>query len=264
MGLFYRNSLSNNMAKVHLYTLTYNEEKILPFFFQHYEKFVDKFFIYDNNSTDGTVALCKARKDTKVIPWDSNGKMDSFTLTEMRNKIWKKSRGKADFVIVCDADEFLYFTSPTMIKKMLTMMKRKKISVLKPLGFGMLSKSFPVFGVMPITELVQRGIRTPMMDKCVLFNPNLIDEMNFSLGSHYCLPEGQVKVCKAKKETVFHPQLLHYKSLGIEYALERKRLFRKRVPKKNVKMGISKHYFADDEQFIEATNKALRKAKYVI
>jgi hypothetical protein len=252
------------MAVVHLYTLTYNEEKILPFFFQHYEKFVDKFFIYDNMSTDGTIELCKARKDTKVIPWDSKGKMDSFTLTEMRNKIWKKSKGKADFVIVCDADEFLHFNSSHMTKTLFTAMKRKKFSVLKPLGYGMVAKNFPVFGVMPITELVTRGIRTVMMDKCVVFNPNMIEDMNFGLGSHHCLPEGQVKVLKTKKDSVFHPQLLHYKSLGLDYALERKKLFKKRVPKKNVKMGISKHYFADDKQFIEATNKAIKRAKVVV
>lgn len=245
---------------VHLYTLTYNEEKILPFFFQHYEGIVDKFFIYDNKSTDKTVEICKKRKDTKVVSWDSNKKLNEFKLTEMRNTIWKKSKGKCDFVIMCDADEFLYFPSMTMLFRML---KRKKYTVVKPTGYGMVSKKFPEFGFELITDQVRTGFRAPMMDKCVAFDPNQISEMNFSLGSHYCMPEGFVKVYKPK-DIMFGPQLLHYKGLGIEYALERKNLYRKRVPKSIVKMGISKHYGADDEGFIKAVTMQIKKSKVVI
>jgi len=245
---------------VHLYTLTYNEEEILPFFFQHYEGVVDKFFIYDNNSTDGTIEICKKRKNTKVIKWDSNKKLNEFKLTEMRNTIWKKSKGKCDFVIMCDADEFLYFPSMTMLFRML---KRKKYSVVKPTGYGMVSKKFPAFGFERITDQVTRGFRAPLMDKCVVFNPNVITDMNFSLGSHYCMPEGVVKVYKPK-DIKFGPQLLHYKALGVDYALKRKNLYKTRVPKSIVKMGISKHYGADDDGFIKAIKRQIKMAKPVI
>lgn len=244
--------------KVHLYTLTYNEEKILPFFFQHYESFVTKFIIYDNESTDSTVKICKARKDTEIREWNSKRKMNSFTLSELRNKIWKDSIGKCDFIIVCDADEFLY-TSKSNINEVLELLKKNKFSVVKPIGFGMVSKDFPKFSSKkPITKQIRTGVRAPLMDKCVLFSPKYITEMNFSLGSHYCMPEGRVKIYRDDFE------LLHYKALGVEYSLERKNLFKKRVPKKNLRMGISKHYFTDDKVFVKAIKTAIRKAERVI
>jgi glycosyltransferase involved in cell wall biosynthesis len=245
-----------NKPIVHLYTLTYNEEKILPFFFKHYEKFVDRFYVFDNHSTDRTREICKERDDVTVIKWDSKGKMDSFQLTEMRNKIWKKTMGlPCDFVLVVDADEFLYHKN---IKSVLSRMKNNRYSVAKPVGFGMLSAKFPDEGKL-ITDQVKKGIRTPMMDKCVLFSPSDIVKMNFGLGSHNCLPEGYVQVYRDEKL-----KLLHYKGLGVDYSLERKNLFKKRVPKKNFKMGVSKHYFADDKQFVEAIKKGIKKAKPVI
>jgi len=240
---------------VHLYTLTYNEEKILPFFFQHYEKFVDRFYVFDNYSTDRTEEICKKRKDVIFRRWDSKGKMDSFQLTEMRNKIWKKSITPCDFVLVVDADEFLYHKN---MKSVLSKMKKNICTVAKPVGFGMLSSKFPVDNIL-ITEQIKKGIRTPMMDKCVLFDPKQILNMSFGLGSHNCLPEGYVRVYRDE-----NLKLLHYKALGIDYSLERKQLFRKRVPKKNLKMGISKHYFADDNEFVKAVNNSIKKAKTVI
>lgn len=241
--------------KVHLFTLTYNEEKILPFFFQHYEKFVDRFYVFDNHSTDRTEEICKERDDVIFVKWDSKGKMDSFQLTEMRNKIWKKSIAHCDFILVVDADEFLYHKN---MKSVLSKMKKNMFTIAKPVGYGMLSSKFPTSGEL-ITNQVKKGVRTPMMDKCVLFSPRHVEKTNYGLGSHTCLPEGYIKVYRDE-----NLKLLHYKGLGVDYSLERKNLFKKRVPKKNLKMGISKHYFADDKQFVEAIKKGIKKAKPVI
>lgn len=239
--------------KVYLFTQIFNEEKILPFFFQHYENFVDHFYIYDNLSTDRSREICKSQKNVTVITFPHKN-LDEFILTANRNKMWQRIKSKPDFVIVCDADEFLYSKN---ILNTLKKMKKGKYSVAKPTGFGMLSKKFPVEGKL-ITDQVKTGIRTPMMDKCVLFSPKQIEKMNFGLGSHYCLPEGRVKVYTGDLK------LLHYKGLGVDYSLERKNLYKKRVPKKNLKMGISKHYFADDTNFVKAIASSIKKAKPVI
>lgn len=239
--------------KVYLFTQIYNEEKILPFFFQHYESFVDHFYIYDNLSTDRSREICESRTDVTVITFPHKN-MDEFILTANRNKMWQRIKSKPDFVIVCDADEFLYSKN---MKKCLNKMKEGKYTVVKPTGFGMLSKTFPKQGEV-ITKVVRNGIRTPMMDKCVLFSPRQIEKMNFGLGSHYCLPEGRVKIYTGDLK------LLHYKGLGIEYSLERKNLYKKRVPKRIMKMGISKHYFADDDIFVKAISSSIKKAKPVI
>jgi len=83
---------------VHLYTVCWNEAKILPFMLQHYAAIVDKFIIYDNMSDDGTEELLKTYSNVDVKKFDTNGQFDEFSLQNIRNNAWKKSRGKADWV----------------------------------------------------------------------------------------------------------------------------------------------------------------------
>ena len=45
---------------VHLYALCWNEERLLPFFFRHYDPFVTRYFIFDHDSTDRSCQLLKA------------------------------------------------------------------------------------------------------------------------------------------------------------------------------------------------------------
>ena len=45
---------------VHLYAQCWNDEWILPFFFRHYDGLVERYVIYDDGSTDGTLALLRA------------------------------------------------------------------------------------------------------------------------------------------------------------------------------------------------------------
>mgnify|MGYP003885661107 CR=1 FL=1 len=45
--------------KIHLYSICYNEQVMLPHFIDHYSSFCDKLFIYDNFSTDLSSDICK-------------------------------------------------------------------------------------------------------------------------------------------------------------------------------------------------------------
>ena len=42
---------------IHLYTLCWNDRRMLPHFFRHYSFLVDRFFVFDNGSTDGSLQL---------------------------------------------------------------------------------------------------------------------------------------------------------------------------------------------------------------
>ena len=41
--------------RIHLYAACWNERRMLDFFFRHYDPIVDRCFIYDDGSTDGSV-----------------------------------------------------------------------------------------------------------------------------------------------------------------------------------------------------------------
>src|SRR3954464_14981979 len=94
---------------IHLYAICWNEERMLPYFFRHYERWVERFVIYDNGSTDSSLALLRARPDVELraFPWTHP---DSFVLSQraLQNTCWKESRGKADWVIVTAIDEHIH------------------------------------------------------------------------------------------------------------------------------------------------------------
>ena len=86
---------------IDVFSLCYNEEIILPYFLNHYKKFVRNFTIYDNMSTDNSVNIMN-EYGVNVIPYDTQGKMDESTYLNIKNTCCKGS--DADWVIVCDMD----------------------------------------------------------------------------------------------------------------------------------------------------------------
>ena len=90
----------NGGPKIDLYCLCWNEARIIPFFLRHYLPLVDRVFVYDNGSTDQSVALLSGDERIHVAHFDVTG--DSFVEEErwLSDRIWKVSRGSADWVAV--------------------------------------------------------------------------------------------------------------------------------------------------------------------
>ena len=59
---------------VHLYALVWNELPILPFFLEHYRPFVDRFFLFDDGSDDGSYEYLAAQPDVALKRFHSGGK----------------------------------------------------------------------------------------------------------------------------------------------------------------------------------------------
>ncbi len=247
---------------IHLYTFVYNEADILPFFFRHYEEYVDRFFVYDNYSTDKIKQVVKDRKDTEYLLFDTDNKFDELAMNRLKNNEWKKSRGEADVVIVCDADEFLYSTNSTINTNQMLEDLIQEASILIPEGYHMISGDFS-FDNEPenqqIVDVVKKGSRAPLMDKPIIFNPDKIVETNFKLGSHVAMPEGEIKIGRDKDF-----KLLHYKRLNLHYALAKKNMLNRRVPKEFKSRGISIHYSKSDKEYEDEYIQLLEKAKQVI
>lgn len=201
---------------VHLYTLCFNEEYMIPFFMDYYLKWVDKIVVLDNKSTDNSAALLAKYPNVFRKEFDSENEMRESELTTRRNTVWKNSRGKADFVIMCDIDEFLYIKNPVLF---LNHLKQNQFSVVRPIGFDMISKKEPQHGL-PIFDQVKEGARNFEYDKMVLFDPNKIENINYSPGAHYAIPEGIVKMYWKDPRI----KLLHYRYLSEKYILEKNRI----------------------------------------
>lgn len=89
--------------RVHLYSIVWNEEEMLPFFFRHYDSLVDRYVIYDDGSTDRTLEMLGAHDRVEVRPFVRSDP-DSYVLAAriLHDNVWKESRGHADWVIISD------------------------------------------------------------------------------------------------------------------------------------------------------------------
>lgn len=224
--------------KIDVFTTCYNEEIILPYFIKHYKKFARNIFVYDNNSNDASDYIMKA-SEIIVSKFDTGNKLDENVLINWRNNCWKNSN--ADWVIVCDTDEFIYHPN------LLNYLENTNNSIIFGRGYEMMSEVLPTT-VGQIYDEIKTGYPTDEFisyniepywksnySKAVLFRPSEIQEINYGPGSHYCTPIGNINANVEElpvENIIRYPivkdgfKLLHYKYLSRDYVLyKNKRLY---------------------------------------
>lgn len=216
---------------VHYYAVCWNEEKILPFVFDYYGRFVDKFVIYDNYSSDGSESIIANHRKAELYKFESNG-FNDIVQNKIKNSCWKKSRGHADLVVVCDIDEFLYHTDINHFFKCII---DNCISCPAVKGYNMYSTHFPIKGRL-ITEQIKTGVTDCAYSKCILFDPHRIVDIGYTPGGHQAHPTGVVRQGNGTAK------LLHYKNLGLEYLIQRYKMLSMRLSETNKQEGLGMHY----------------------
>lgn len=197
---------------IHIYSLCWNEERMLPYYFRNYDAIADRYFIFDDASTDASLDILAKHPKVEIHRFDKQP--DSFVGSAhvFNNNIWKKSRNMADWVIICNMDEQLYH--PDLLGY-LKQCRDEGITVIPAEGYQMISDSFPDSD-QRLCDLITRGMRYKKMNKFCIFNPDAIEEINYKHGRHYANPVGRV-VYPQKREL----KLLHYKYLGLDYLITR-------------------------------------------
>lgn len=246
-----------NQPIIHLYALCWNEEKILPFVLDYYSQFVDKIFIYDNYSTDSSNAILNQNERVKVINFKSDHSINDFIYIDIKNSCWKQSRGKADYVIVCDTDELLYH--PDM-KTFLENSMNQKLSFFKPIGYNMYSEEFPIYNSSQlITDQIKTGVYDSNYCKSIMFDPHRIVEINYTVGAHFCYPWGIVR-----QDNNTDLLLLHYKNLSVDYVLNRIKTYRSRISEINIEKKYGAHYLNEDEKITAEIKLGITESKRII
>src|SRR5436190_280211 len=197
--------------RVHLYGLVWNEIRLLPFFLEHYREFVDRFFLFDDGSDDGSAEFLAAQQDVELGTFATTG--DSFVAAAQAfyNECWKASRGRADWVVVVNVDELLVVPSP---RDALGRARRDGFTALPACGWEMVAETFPERG--KLVARVPLGLREPSNDKLAVFDPAAIEEIGYAPGRHQARPSGRIH---QPARPAFN--LLHFKHLGLEYVVER-------------------------------------------
>jgi hypothetical protein len=219
-------------VKIHLYAICWNEAKILPHFLRYYNEICEKIFIYDNFSTDRSLEIISGFSKAEIFSFYTNNQIRDDAYLKIKNEVWKKSRGKCDFVIVCDVDEFIYHPD---INNFFKSLKEQNISLARCEGFNMITKNYPVEED-NIFIKIQEGVQATDFDKLIVFDPNLIDEINYTLGAHECMPIGKLKFNN------YELKLLHYKYLSLPDVLSRYKEMGSRLSKYNKRLKLGRHY----------------------
>lgn len=220
---------------VHVFTIAYNEEKMIQFFIDHYRTRFPNCLItvYDNQSTDSTVQICEAN-NCKVISYDTNNKLSDSTYLQIKNNCWKTNY---DFkwALICDVDELLDITQQDLIE-----LDDRGVTLVKGYGYNMVN----IHDHEVELEQIDHGFRAEAYDKIYLINTEQIDEINYYAGCHNSNPAGKIMYNLNDKKF----NLYHYKFLSEDYMVERYKLFESRISDENKLYGWGVHYQTPEEQ----------------
>jgi glycosyltransferase involved in cell wall biosynthesis len=239
--------------KIHVYTICWNEALMLPHFLRHYSNFCDKIVVYDNDSTDASMALCKALPKVQTKSYFTGNQIRDDIYLKIKNEAWKQSRGHADYVIVCDVDELIYH--PQLVS-FLESAHRQGISLFRCKGYNMITEHTPL-PKDSIVDTIGEGARAQNFDKVCVFDPNRIEEINYEFGAHSCLPIGELQ---------FNQQdllLLHYKYMGVENMIARYREMGKRLGTYNKKRKLGYHYLFSESRIRKEFKDVWKKREKV-
>jgi hypothetical protein len=214
---------------------------MLGFFFRHYDAFVDRYVIFDDGSTDDSVALLRAHPKVDLRPPALNSHPESFMLSEqsLSNSCWKESRGQADWVIVGDIDEHLCHGD---MRGYLKQCQDDGVTIVPALGYQMLSETFPAPDQNLCRDLTW-GAPWVKMSKLSIFAPDAVAEINFAIGRHTAAPTGRI-VAPERDEVV----LRHYKFLGFDRTQLRHEEYAGRLRRVELENGWTAKYFLSRDE----------------
>lgn len=227
--------------RVHVHTLCWNDRPMLEFFFRHYEPWVDRFYVFDDGSTDGSWEFLSARPDV-VLARTPRCDPDSWVASArtIYNSDWKRSRGEADWVIVTNVDEHLHH--PHM-RQYLEASLASGATLLPAPGYQMVTESYPLPG-----SLLWRdhpyGAPNKEYSRLAIFRPDKIAETNYTPGRHCAYFQGEI-VAPAAHEIAN----LHYKYLGVDETYARHREQGERLGSRDRAERWGGHYLWSAEYF---------------
>jgi glycosyltransferase involved in cell wall biosynthesis len=220
--------------RIKVITCCKNEEKILPFFLQYYSKIADEILVYDGGSTDMSVTIAASWEKTKVICTGVDDVLDERKLMKIRNEECRIYNEVYDWLIIVDADEFLYHPN---LRRKLTEYKITGVTYPKIAGYNMRSLHYPVLEAgRTIVDLIKTGVRDDKWQakRCV-FNPNKAFPV-YDIGCHAAVATGDIVESNDTELS-----LLHYRWLGYDYFVNKNRFISNRLSGYNKENNFGYH-----------------------
>jgi len=225
---------------VESFIIAWNEEDTIGLTIDYYKRF-GPVNLFDNFSTDRTREIAEEH-GAKVMLFGQQGILSDKAYLKVKNHCWKTS--KADWVIVCDADEVLWHHE---LEKVLN---EEKGTIFNTYGWNVYSHEIPG-SWLDVTS----GIHAPNFSKKIIFRPTL-QAINYEYGCHRCEPRGDVRYSDIIL-TVFH-----YRNVGGPQRLcNRHKIYRERMSPLNRELKLGHHYLQEDQRRIREWNEFYEKSK---
>ena len=238
--------------QVYIYLMCYNEHAILERTVKHYRRMlIDPVItVVDNMSTDGSKELARDTLGCRVVQWQRGDYLNEAVLTEIKNQEWKESRNLADWVIMCDMDEWLDVTKDDLKRE-----AAKGSTILRTKGFEVVAASTTI-DASDLKDMASLSSGYPRadMNKAVCFVPSAIERMNYTFGAHSCNPVGRV----AWSNSTY--RLRHMNTLGLAYFTHKHTVRYARAIHMRP-LGLAIHYLNDATAVKEAYDTAVRLAE---
>lgn len=201
--------------KVAAIVTVYNEDFFLPHFIRHYEREVDKIFIMDNGSDDGSVEPYKTHPKVEIERYDTDYLYDVLKLDKMLAKKREHSK-EYDYFLFLDADEHVIAKERMTIKGMLNVSEQKNVFGTNGYNMYTYEGDPPLRNDMLLIEQRKFGVRCDHYSKPIIVKSTF--EPKYVIGCHYLIdyPEAQ-----GEPDWDRSFRLLHYRAIDEEAYLKR-------------------------------------------
>ena len=164
---------------------------------------------------------------------------------DIKNNVWKHSRGKCDFCIVSDFDEVLWH--PDIVGE-LNRLKNIECSVARMRSLCTICRDGDIAdfnGGLLHEHSKIRFYRDTNYDKRILIDPNAISETNYCEGSHEACMQGVGRECDSDI------RIFHINNLGESYINSKNKVINPRRCELNRRMLWSVHFERTPEKVHE-------------
>jgi hypothetical protein len=227
--------------KIDLYSMMHNEAVILPYYFRHYDPLVNRYFIWEDQSTDGTRELLQQNKKVTLLPVPQSKIDDHFWVRQMFPQYRRHSMGRADYVFTADADEFIYH--PNLIG-LLEKKKQQGVDTFRCKGYTMVADAFPTT-TGQIYEEIKMGVYDPWSCKRAIHSTKV--KLFYSPGRHFIKSVERLDGGEVVDSDGSGILLLHYRFLGPEYFKARSARNMERMGERNIRYKFHKSNLPESE-----------------
>jgi glycosyl transferase family 2 len=219
-------------VNIHVHLLSHDHEPILKWSIRHYRTFANRIVVHDGGP-DHTQKIHALTHGCEVLEWETGGQLNDELAMKLKNECWIGT--DADWVIVADADELIYFPQGATLT--IAGLEDLGAAMIKPQGYEMFSDELPPEKGQ-IYETIKDGARDDKWyAKPILFSPARISETEFGLGAHEADPvmkNGKQYHVGANWPISPDVYLLHFHQIGgLQRIAERYDATRKRLSRVN-------------------------------